>query len=149
MTDMLQWDPTKIEDFIEYVANGVGPLTAALAVDWTPKMLADFMGDESFRELVLWAEERKIETIEEVCFEKAKKGNTTLIQFYLLSKGAHRGWRPPTQRVAVNTQSEVRIEVVEAQREALLQIMRDQGIAALQPTQDVIEVGEADDSDTG
>lgn len=120
-------------EFLERIAGGGGPLNSALAVGWSPKQLRDMLKSADFREMLEDARERSIETVEEGVQKLARKGNLGAQQLILFCLGAHRGWRPPTQRVAVNSQTTVKIENVEGVKAAVLEALRSGEVKALQP----------------
>lgn len=132
-----------LSEFLEHLMNGVGPLNACFAVGWSPHHLRKKMLDAEFRELVSVAEERKIETLEQRTYELAEKGNLAALQFILMCKAPERGWRPPQQRVAINQQTTIRVENVEAAKQAILAKLEQRDVRALQPAQ-VIDVDVSD-----
>lgn len=120
-------------DFFELIADGAGPLNAALAVGWTPRKLRELSKNPEFAEMMLECQERCIESIEQKARELARKGNMTAIQLVLFCQAPERGWRPPTQRVAVSQNIQVKHEVVEAAKAAVLHAIDQRGVKALQP----------------
>jgi len=116
-----------IEEFIELVVGGVGKLNAALAVGWTPRQLRELETDPDFNLLMEQCSIRQIESVEQVAYELAIARSVPMIQMILYCKGADRGWRPPTQRVAVNHQGTVAVERVNAVRQAAIELMERHG----------------------
>lgn len=128
-----------VSEFLEHLIAGVGPLNACYSVGWTPHHLRKKMLDAEFRELVSIAQERKIERLEQRAIELADKGNLAAIQFVLMCQAPERGWRPPQQRVAINQQTTIRVENVEAAKAAILDRLAARDVKALQPAK-VIDV---------
>ena len=133
MTDVLAKPAIldRLQEFVEFVCAGRGPLNAALAVGWTPKDLRELETSPQFQQLMGECETRKLESLEQVAFEMAMNKNASMLQMILYCKGAERGWRPPTQRVAVHHQGTVAVETIEATKKALLEIMAEHGAEAL------------------
>jgi hypothetical protein len=123
----------KVQDFLELLRGGTGTLNACYAVGWTPDHLRKKMKDREFCALIEEAHERKIETVEERVYQASEKGNFAASQFILLCQAADRGWKPPQQRVAIQGESRVKVEVVQATREAILTQLEKRNIRALQP----------------
>lgn len=122
----------QLEEFLTLVAGGRnGMLTAGLAVGWTPKRLREITADADIAELIGYAVEQKIEYVEDKLFSLIEKESFPAIQMFLYCQGAHRGWRPPQQRVAVDHQGKVAIERVNAVRQAAIALMESHGPAAL------------------
>jgi hypothetical protein len=128
-----------VGEFLDHIMKGVGPTNACYAVGWTPRHLRKKMQDPDFVELVRVAQERKIESLEEKTYELAMKGNLAALQFFLLCQAPERGWRPPQQRVAINQQTTIRVENVEAAKAAILDRLAARDVKALQPAK-VIDV---------
>jgi hypothetical protein len=119
-------------EFLHWVSKGRGPLNAALAVGWSPRFLTDQMKVQDFVELYDEARLRLIESVEEQAYAAALRGNITAIQLVLYCQANDKGWRPPTQRLSVTQQSQVRVELVEATKAAAVELMRSHGVEALQ-----------------
>ena len=134
-------------DFLERIAKGVRPLSAGLAVGWTPKRTREVLTEPGMAEIVRDAQEISIETLEEKVYKLAKKGNVSCLQLVLFCQASERGWRPATQRVAISSQSTVRVEVVEAAKAATLAAISKHGVKALQVggALDVVDAEPLDD----
>ncbi len=115
----------ELEHFLEMIHLGVGPKNAAVACNWTFKQLPEF------QEAMKYARERSIESIEAKAFELARAGNVPMIQMILFSHAADKGWRPPTQRVAVTHQGAIKVEQLQAAKAAMLEVMYEHGTDAL------------------
>jgi hypothetical protein len=147
MTDLVTIHPEQSADtlmFLEALSCGRGQLNAALAVGWSPRKLRDLMKSPEFIELMDEARTRGIETIEEKVFELAERGNLAAATLFLYCQAADRGWRPPAQRVAVSSQSTVKVELVEGAKAAVLEQLRAGDIRALQPGGALHEIVDAD-----
>ena len=136
-------EASQLEEFLGLVAGGYnGFLTAGLAVGWTPKRIAELMSDQDIAELVNYAVEQKVEYVESKLFGLIEKESFPAIQMFLYCQGAHRGWRPPQQRVAVDHQGKVAVERVAAVTAATLELIERHGPAALAvggPLDDVVD----------
>lgn len=136
--------PAEVISFLQDLAHGVGELNAALAVGWSPFQLQQRKKDDDFKELMRESRTRLLEDVEFMVYKLAKRGNMAAIQLVLYSQGADRGWRPPTQRVAVNQETKVTIEQVEAGKQAVTELLASKGVRALQPPPDAIPVESED-----
>lgn len=85
--------------FLDKVLRGVGHLTAAAAVGWSPSRLEREMADADFADAVSIAEEMKDELIEQTVFEKAQQGNVSLLTMWLYNRRPGK-WKDPKQRDA-------------------------------------------------
>lgn len=137
----------RIETFLGRIYDGCGRMSAAVEVGWSPAELRSLMRDPEFADLVVAAEERRLESIEEVAFTMAREKNTKMVSFILERQGQHRGWGP-VQRIDVNRNVKVDITAKLSAVEALREVMRSGAdIAALQPGGglDVIDAEVVDD----
>ena len=141
---------TKVEEIgshEEYFAlrrEGCGQMNAAEAVGWTPAKLKKLLKDPEFLELDRIMQVRLLETIEEKEYELARRGNQRAIEMVLFCKAADRGWHPPTQKVSIERNDTVRIEMVNSTVAALKEALALPGaVAALQ--QGAIEATAHDD----
>jgi hypothetical protein len=132
-----------VEEFLEHLRNGVGPTNACYAVGWSPRHLRKKMLDPEFVEMCRESNDRKLESLEEVLHGLALKGNLAALQFVLMCQAPERGWRPPQQRVAINQQTTIRVENVEAAKQAILATLAERNVKALQPAK-VIDVDVSD-----
>jgi len=149
MPDLSVLDPKLADDklnFLQHLAGGVRPLTAALAVGWSPHKLRQVMKDPEFQELVDMAGEISIEAMEQKVYELGLRGNLSAATLFLYSHASHRGWRPPTQRVAVESSKTVKVEIVEGAKAAAIALMERHGVKALQRggALDAIEASSSD-----
>lgn len=130
-------------EFLELVKDGVGQLTAALAVKWSPAQLRYVMKDPSFREAYQQMLTHQIEDVEKVVLDLAKRGNARMIELFLYNRSPDR-WAPPTQKVKIDSTKKVEVAVVGTAVEAAKAIIAERGaIAALQAG--VIEATASDD----
>lgn len=136
MTNLATIHPEQSADtlmFLEALSCGRGQLKSALSVGWSPHKLRTLMKNPEFIELMDEARVMSIETIEERVYDLADRGNLAAATLVLYCQAADRGWRPPAQRVAVSTQSTVKIELVEGAKAAVMEQLRAGDIKALQP----------------
>lgn len=147
MPDLMTIHPEQSADtlmFLEALSCGVGQLNAALSVGWSPKRLRDLMKAPEFIELMDEARTRGIETIEQKVFELAERGNLAAATLFLYCQASDRGWRPPAQRVAVSSQTTVKVEIVEGAKAAVLERLQARDIKSLQPGGALDDVIDAD-----
>jgi hypothetical protein len=120
-------------EFLELVKQGAGHLHAAYSVNWTQAQLKRQLKDPSFRELLEEAEEAKLESIEEMAYALAMRGNVRCLELFLYNKARHRGWAPPTQRVEHVQEGKVEISVVQSVKEAAKEMLRSGQLTELSP----------------
>lgn len=121
--------PDEVMEFLEYVKGGVGPDTAAYACDWTPGQLKRLMADHDFQAAYRHTLNMQIETVEEVVYKLAMRGNTRMIELYLYNRSADR-WSPPTQKVKIDKTTHHSVELVGSAVEAVRQAISEQGAIA-------------------
>ncbi len=120
----------KMDEFLEMLTQGHGRLTAAIEMGWTPKQLAKWMTIEEFASIVRMAEDIKCESLEKVVYQKAESGNMEALKFYLMNRKP-REWAERRQ-VSVEQQTTIDVSIVAATKEALVERLRQGGVAALQ-----------------
>jgi hypothetical protein len=128
--------------FMEEVRAGTGPLNAALAVGWSPAQLRRKLKDPEFAELVAEARERRIESIEATLYQMAERGHFKAIQMVLYNERADR-WKD-VRHINVATRSELDVGVVVSVKQAALELLRERGVAGLQPAPAAIEASVVD-----
>jgi hypothetical protein len=135
-TDVKRW-----ATFFERIRDGCGRLNAAYEVGWSPLELRKLEENPDFKELYVVAKERCIEDIEETTTRLAKGGNMAAIQMILYSFGSGRGWRPPQQRVQMESHTTHRVEIVASAKELVMQMLAEGGAQAVErPFVKAIEV---------
>jgi hypothetical protein len=98
------------------------------------------------------AKEIGLESIEERAYRLAEKDNVPMIQMILYCHGADRGWKPPTQRVAVNHGGTVHVERVQAVSSAVREHLERHGVEMLaidSPLDEDDDIEEAEIVDAG
>lgn len=140
-----KFDPTEVEEFLTLVKDGVGKLSAAVTVGWSPAELNQFLDNSDNEALVKASLEMRMEEVEQTVWRLAKKGNISAIQMVLYNFGTDRGWRPPQQQVRIDQKVEVTSADIEGVRAAVLETLRNEGAAALQPPPAAIEAAARDD----
>lgn len=123
-------DMTQKEQFLELVATGVSPLNAGIQVGWSPAQTKRHLKDTDFKELIQEACERADATIEETLYAIAARGNLGAIQMWLFNRKPQE-WRD-VKRIEVKTSHTVQIGVVESVKQGALELLREQGVSALQ-----------------
>lgn len=119
------------EDFFELIRSGVRPLHAAVEVGWSPAKFRRLMRDQEFAELMATAEEMLDETIEESLYQQAVKGNFRAQQMWLLNRKGNT-WRD-VRHISIERNETLEVGVVLSVKEAAAELLRTQGVGALQP----------------
>lgn len=130
MTDIQFGNMIGRELFIELVASGVSLQNAALQAGWTPRQLKRELADKDFLELVDAAEERLIGSVEETLVAVARRGNVAAISMFLLNRAPDR-WRD-IKRIEIKNDVSVSLGMVASVKQGALELLREQGVAALQ-----------------
>lgn len=148
MTDAAEFDDFEQEfedmaqraEFLELVADGTPEILAAYQVGWTRKKLRQYMQDPMWREMVEFANDRMLDSVEKAMVQAAKKGNLGAMQMVLYNRRPDR-WRD-LRRIEVKQDVTVTTVEVNAAKQAALELLREHGITALQPGNqlDVIDV---------
>jgi hypothetical protein len=124
-------DVEACETFLEYVRAGVQPLSAGLAVGWTPAKTRQMLKDNEFNQLVQDAFEQADESVEQALYRAAIGGNVSAMQMWLYNRRPER-WRD-TKRIEVKSETTINLGVVQSVKQAAAELLREHGTAALQP----------------
>lgn len=124
-------DTRAFNRWIDEVASGVGPLNAGAAVGWSPAKVKRLLADPEVAEMVTFLEERKDETAEQGMYELVKMRHFQAIQWWLLNRRQDR-WKD-TKRIVVDHEHHIDGNVVVSVKHAALELIREAGVAALQP----------------
>lgn len=135
-------DPLECEQFLELIRQGVQPINAGIEVGWTLRQIDNMRSDPEFSELIALAQERLVETVEQVVFDRAKLGNRWAAEMVLFNRAPER-WAPPTRKVDIRSHN-VQETVVVSVRSTVAELIAQHGVAALQPG-GVLDVEEASD----
>jgi hypothetical protein len=119
------------EQFLRLLKMGVGPINAGVEVGWPPAKTRRIMQEPDMALLVKDAVTQLDETIEFQLVEQAKKGNLTAIKMWLNTRMPER-W-PDITKVHVTHESTIQIGVVNSVKQAAIELLREHGVAALQP----------------
>jgi len=119
------------EEFLELLRTGVGSLTAAVTVGWSPAQLRQFMRDEEFVALATQAQEHLYEDIEHTLFTMARNGNMKAIQMVLYNRRAGQ-WRD-VRHIQVDKRESLDVGIVVSVKQAAIELLQAQGVQALQP----------------
>ena len=146
--DLLFDDIIERELFIELVADGASEINAGFEVGWTPNRTTRNLADPGFRECVEFAKNRANGTIEQAMFKLGKNGNLGAMQMWLYNRAPER-WKD-VRRIEVKNDTTINLGLVGATKQAIIELMRSGGPAALQPApaDDIID-GEVVDEDDG
>jgi hypothetical protein len=123
--------------FLEDVRTGTGPINAGVAVGWSPAKVRRFLNDPEFAELVSTAKEQLHEDIEATVYRLAKGGHIKAAQMVLYNERSER-WKD-VRHINVQQHSTLDIGVVESVKTAARELLREQGVAALQQKPAAIE----------
>lgn len=123
--------------FLEDIRTGTGPLNAGIAVGWSPAKIKRLLRDEAFAEMVDVARERLHESIEKTLYQLADGGHIKAIQMVLYNERADR-WKD-VRHINVEQHSTLDIGVVESVKTAARELLRENGVAALQQPVEAIE----------
>jgi hypothetical protein len=136
MTDK---ETAELDRFLELVRNGVGKLNAAIEVGWSPAKLRRFEKDPEFIELLEVCRERRLEGYEQTLHELADKGHFRALQMVLFNERGDR-WKD-VRHIQVERHDTLDVGVVVSVKQSALELLREQGVASLQPAApDAIDV---------
>lgn len=117
--------PVDIErrlEFADLVRQGTPHLIAAMSIGWTPRQLRRAMEDPEFLEMLDDAAEYANQTIEQRLYVLAAMGNMQAVQMWLFNRDPKR-WRD-VKRVEITQNTEGQERVIEATKQAVLELMR-------------------------
>jgi hypothetical protein len=135
----------EVEEFFELVRGGAAEMVAAHSVNWTPLKLKKLKKDKDFLELLADAQEHFLDAVETTVGTRALAGNRWAVEMVLYNRRPDR-WRPAAQKIAIESHTTVKHEVVLAVRDAAKELLTQGGgatVAALQ--QRAIEAHVSDD----
>jgi len=128
MTDK---DVQELDRFLEDVRCGTGPLNAAIAVGWSPAKLRRLQKDPEFVELLEVCKERRLEGYEKTLHDLAAKGHFRALQMVLFNERSER-WKD-VRHIQMTTSETLDVGVVISVKQSALELLREQGVASLQP----------------
>ena len=140
-------DVEETAEFLEDIRVGTGPLNAGLAVGWSPAKVHRLMKDEEFVEMMDAAKERRLESIEKTLYVMAEKGHFKAIQMVLHNQRPNE-WRD-IKHIQIDKRETLDVGVVVSVKQAALDVLRDKGVAALQPAPEEIIEAEVIDEPVG
>lgn len=124
LASLTPFERKRIQDrnsFLEQIRRGVGRLTAAASVNWSPKRLDTELLDPDFAEAVDMMLEMRDEAVVEAAWRAAVvRGNATMIQFWLFNRRPDE-WKDPRTRDAAVGASNVDAQIVAAAVAAIRQ----------------------------
>lgn len=141
-------DAAKFEVWADALARGIGPLEAGAQVNWSPAKVRRLLADPDIANFIVDIEDMKDERIEHRLFQGADAGNATLILAWLYNRRPDR-WKD-VKRIVTETHVTADYTVVVNMREALGGMLRENGVAALQPggaLDEIIDAEVVSDSD--
>ncbi len=118
------------ERFIELVAMGVSPVNAGIEVNWSPMQTKRKMKEPEFADIIQGALERANASVEEALYARALAGNVSAMQMWLFNREPDR-WRD-VKRIEVRSDHRVSIGMVESTKTAVLELLRENGVGAMQ-----------------
>lgn len=137
LAEMTDREQAELDRFFEQLFEGHGPLNAALAVGWSPAKLRKLQKDPEFLELIDVARERRLEGYEKVLHDLANGGHFRALQMVLFNERSEK-WKD-VRHINVEQHGTLDIGVVESVKLAARELLREQGVAALQPQNEAIE----------
>lgn len=128
MTDK---ETAELDLFLERVRCGVGKLNAAIEVGWSPAKLRRLEKDPEFVELLEVCRERRLEGYEQTLHELADRGHFRALQMVLFNERGDR-WKD-VRHIEVTRHDTLDVGVVVSVKQSALELLREQGVASLQP----------------
>lgn len=128
--------------FLDLVFGGKAAVPAGLTIGWSLLHTRKVMEDPMIAEILTAIESIKDDNMESAVYGMGLSGNFQAAQWWLLNR---RGavWKD-TKRVVVDSTERISIEVVHSVKRGALELLREHGVAALQPggalDQQVIDV---------
>jgi hypothetical protein len=117
--------------FLDLVFSGKAAIPAGLTTGWSLLHTRKVMQDPMIAEILTAIESIKDDTMESAVYGMGLAGNFQAAQWWLLNR---RGavWKD-TKRVVVDSTERISIEVVHSVKRGALELLREHGVAALQP----------------
>lgn len=139
LTRAEQKEAGQMSRFFERVLQGCGPLNAAVEVGWSPAELNRKMGDADFAEMLAVIQERRIESVEEAVWAKAREGIRWAAQMVVYNHRSEQ-WKD-VRHIRTERSGELDPGVVASVKQAMLEMMRGDldSISTMQPTPKAIE----------
>ena len=128
--DKLFHDIVERELFVELMAYGTSAMNAGIEVGWSPRQTKRNLSDPEFKELVDAACDRANGTIEKALFDTAAKGNVSAVQMWLYNKKPDE-WRD-VKRIEIRQDTQITIGMVQSVKQGALELLREQGVQAIQ-----------------
>lgn len=128
MTDR---ETREMDRFLELVRTGTGKLNAAIEVGWSPAKLRKLEKDPEFIELLEICRERRLEGYEQTLHELADKGHFRALQMVLFNERGDK-WKD-VRHIEVTRNDTLDVGVVVSVKQSALELLREQGVGALQP----------------
>jgi len=125
------------ELFFERIACGIHPVNAGIEAGWSPAQTKKKMAEPEFKELCEAALQRADASIEEALYAIASRGNLGAIQMWLYNRQPDR-WRD-VKRIEVRNDVTVSLGVVESVKRGAIELLREQGVGAMQAIGPVVE----------
>lgn len=125
-------DIAEITAFLEKMMDGWGPTTAGQSIGWSPRKTTSMMTRPEIRELVTVVQSAQDESMERAFYRSGLAGNVTAQLAWLYNRKPHM-WKD-TKRVVVERSEQISIEVIHSVKAAALEMIREHGARALQPS---------------
>jgi hypothetical protein len=133
MADLFD-EMVEAERFLELVAVGVHPVNAGIEVGWSPAKTKAHMKEPEFADMVSGAIDRANASMEEALYQKGLSGNVSAMMLWLFNRAPDR-WRD-VKRIEVRSEHKVSVTAVESVKAGVLQLIREQGVGAMQALED-------------
>lgn len=119
------------KEFLDKLVEGQRPLHAGLSLGWSPAKINRITSEPDMAEMISVIDDFNDESVEMALLRTARAGNFSAQQFWLMNRRP-RLWQD-VRKVQVTRSESVSIEVVHSVKAATLELLREQGVAALQP----------------
>lgn len=126
-----QIDLIERKEFLDKLVEGQRPLHAGLALGWSPAKINRVCAEPDMAEMIRVVDDYNDESVEMALLRTARAGNFSAQQFWLMNRRP-RLWQD-VRKVQVTKSETVSVEVVHSVKAATLELLREQGVAALQP----------------
>lgn len=132
----------QLNAFLEALAGGSPRDLAGWSVGWTPRKIRSMETDPATLELIEAAEDRNLDTIEQKLSTMARAGNIRAAEMILYNRRPNR-WRD-VRKIEVSGTVQHSIGDIETAKMALISVLREAGVAALQPALAAADIVDAE-----
>ena len=119
------------ELFLEKLVQGFEPLNAGLSIGWSPAHTKRVTTDPDMISLIATVRDIHDGDVRRSLLLQTMAGNMTAIQMWLYNRRPDE-WKD-TKRIVVERSEKISIELVHSVKQSALELLREAGVAALQP----------------